>query len=232
DLDHVATIGPTLEDIAREKAGVIRPGVPVVTGAYGAALEVVRSVAAARGAPLLVLEDGDPLFSLRRPPRLRGEHQVTNARLACAALRLLGYAQGADNALDASWPGRLEEFRLGGTTVIVDGAHNPAGALAAAAAVPPGYVLVFGAMARKDVLGVLGPLARGARSLHLVSPGEGGSDPRELRAAAGGSAHSSLAAALDAALADAGPGTVLVAGSLYLAGTARRELLARGAESH
>jgi dihydrofolate synthase/folylpolyglutamate synthase len=230
DLDHLETIGPTITDISRDKGGAMRPGVPAVTGAVGEALEVLREVAAQKGAPLLVLEDGDSTFAIPHAPTLRGAHQVANARLAAATLRLLGHEDSVEAAIGATWPARLEHFRLGGTTVIVDGAHNPAGTRALAASVEPGYHLVFGAMARKDWRSVLPPLQKGALSLNVVSPGEGGVAPEEIAAEQVATTHPSVGSAITAAVDEAGAGRVLVAGSLYLAGKARAWLLAAGAK--
>lgn len=231
-MDHIETIGPTLERIAREKAGAVRPGVPVVTGATGEALAVLREVAAERGAPVLALAGGLGGFELPAPPRMRGAHQVQNARLAARALRLLG---ATDDAVAASgravWPARLEGFRLLGRRVIVDGAHNPDGARAAAASLPAGATLVFGVMARKDVDGILVPLLERAAGAVFVNPGsELGADPGPLARRHGGRVAPDVGAALELALEAAGPGgTVAVVGSLYLAGRARALLLERGA---
>ena len=114
--DHLEALGGTLEAVAREKAGAFRPGVPVVTGARGVGLEVARKVAEERGAPLYVLDPEDPLFALPAPPGLRGAYQEENARLAAAALRLLGLPEAAiaRGLREARHPGRMERFLLKG----------------------------------------------------------------------------------------------------------------------
>ncbi len=243
DLDHEAVIGvgpedSVLKNIALEKAGAIRAGVPVVTAAKGDALEVVRRVASERNAPLYELnaddlETTDPLFHLPHPPRLRGPHQLENARLAVAALRLLGHGESVvEAALNVRWAGRLEVFRREPQQVLLDGAHNPAGACALAQSLQElgfereSLSLVFGAMGRKNVVGLLEPLLPFARHVHFVSPGALGADPEELRARFGGTAHRSLQFALNAALEESQG--VLVAGSLYLVGAARAALLKLG----
>ncbi len=232
DYDHEAVIGVGPEDsilknIALEKAGAIRSGTPVVTAARGEGLEVIRHVARQRGAILYELSLEQPLFSLPRAPRLRGVHQLENARLAVAALRLLGQDEAAVNAaLEATWPGRLEVFKRGEQRVWLDGAHNPAGALALASSLTGRFALLFGAMERKNVPALLEPLLPMAESLHFVSPGALGADPHGLAARFGGVAYNSLETALSATL-EAGS-RVLIAGSLYLVGASRAKLIEAG----
>ncbi|WP_425145864.1 bifunctional folylpolyglutamate synthase/dihydrofolate synthase [Deinococcus sp.] len=228
-LDHTATLGHTLAQIARDKAGAALPGVPLLTTAEGEALAVVRAVAQQRGATLYTPVSHPELFELPRPPLLAGGHQTTNARLALAALRLLGYAAGVDAALNASWPARLERFDLQGRTVLLDGAHNPAAAAALALAVPRADVLLFGSLPRKDSAATLAALKDVAplRLLTHPTPDEPRADLRALAAQeglgqAGAEVEERPEAALERALALTPPGgTLLVAGSLYLAGTLR-----------
>ncbi len=160
-LDHREHLGPTLRDIAREKAGIIKPGVPVVLGDIepGARAEI-EQVAAGRGAPVVaaiegVRVDASPPYPpgqtirLRTPVRdygtltlaLAGEHQVHNAIVAVRALELLA-AAGVEVPAPAvaaglaavSWPGRLDVRRLAdGREALLDAAHNPEGAAALAA---------------------------------------------------------------------------------------------------
>jgi dihydrofolate synthase / folylpolyglutamate synthase len=145
--DHMGILGDTLEKIAFEKAGIIRPGVPVVTGANGVALEVIRARAIELTAPLWVLDeeilireqivnrDGiefeieTPLGKISAHSSLRGEHQVRNAALAMAITQRLGVPvlaiqSGLENA---TWPGRLELI-AGEPNILLDAAHNPEGA--------------------------------------------------------------------------------------------------------
>ena len=231
DFDHVETIGPSLQQIALEKAGAIRAGVPVVTAARGEALEVIRGVALERGAALHVLDPEDALFALPHKPALRGVFQLENAALAVAGLRLLGLEEDhVTAALEASWPGRMEKFELQNRAVILDGAHNPAAARALAASLKPGFALVFGAMARKDVRGVLEPLRELAKEVRFVSPGALGADPQALALEFDGQAVDDLEQALRGSLESVPErGRVLVTGSLYLVAKARKLLLASGA---
>lgn len=232
DYDHEAVIGigpedTVLKNIALEKAGAIRAHTPVVTAARGEALEVIRRVAMGRDAPLYELEPSATLFALPHAPKMRGVHQLENARLSAAALRLLGRDENAVHAaLEATWAGRLEVFKRGTQEVWMDGAHNPAGAHALASSLEGRFGLVFGAMQRKNVSGLLEPLLPHANHLHFVSPGVLGAKPEDLQAKFGGTPYDSLEAALNAALEASN--RVLVAGSLYLVGAARVWLLEQG----
>ncbi|GGN34453.1 bifunctional folylpolyglutamate synthase/dihydrofolate synthase [Deinococcus daejeonensis] len=221
-LDHVGVLGGTVAQIARDKAGAARPGVPLLTTAAGEALDVIAEVAAGVGAPLLTPDTHPDLFALPRPPRLEGPHQARNAALAAATLRTLGYGAGVEGALDATHPGRLERFDVDGRTVLVDGAHNPHAAQALAVAVPRADVLLFGNLARKDTGATLAPLLGVAARRVFTAPGDLATPPQELAAQHGGDAVPDPAQALAHALALTPPGgTLLVAGSLYLAGQTR-----------
>jgi len=158
-FDHEAYLGHTLASIAFEKAGVIRPGRPVVTGRLPPeAFEVVQAVARERGASLVVAPEGCRVEATRAegltslivdtPARqygpltlaLRGRHQVDNALVAVRLLETLDAAGvpvggGAITAglETAQWPARLSMHeRPGGRRLLVDGAHNPEGARALA----------------------------------------------------------------------------------------------------
>ena len=222
--DHLEALGGTLEAVAREKAGAVRPGVPVVTGARGVGLEVARKVAEERGAPLYVLDPEDPLFALPAPPGLRGAYQEENARLAAAALRLLGLPEAAiaRGLREARHPGRMERFLLKGVEVYLDGAHNPPAAEALAREFSA-YHLVFGAFPRKDVKGVLAHLLPKARSVRYARAGEGALGG-ELGTPFFEDPWEALEDALARAREDGLP--VLATGSLYLVGRLRERLVA------
>jgi dihydrofolate synthase/folylpolyglutamate synthase len=235
-LDHTQLLGDTVEEVAREKAGIFKPGVPAVVHAAqpGGALAVLREEAARRGAPFTLAPaawDG--------PIGLAGLHQRGNAALAAAALRAMGgrgleipEAAIARGIAEARWPGRLEE--VGG--VLLDGAHNPQGAAALAEslrALYPGrpVELVFGVLADKDHAGMLAALAPAVRRVHVLAPNSPRARPadevqalvRSLGVAA--DAHASLDDALDCARRASVDGAlVCVAGSLYLVGEARQRL--------
>jgi dihydrofolate synthase/folylpolyglutamate synthase len=232
-LDHTQLLGDTVEQIAFEKAGIFKAGVPAVVHAHQppGALETLRAEAARRGAPFEVAPP-----SWDGPVALLGPHQRGNAALAAAALRALAAggvavpeAAIAAGIAGARWPGRLED--LGG--VLLDGAHNPDGAAALAAslaALHPGrpVELVFGVLADKDHAGMLRALAPAARRLHIVAPAtpraRGAGEVAGLARSLGAQAdeHPDLASALACARAAAADGAlVCVAGSLYLVGEAR-----------
>ena len=158
-MDHQQHLGPTLEAIATEKAGIIKSGMPVVIGDLPAeALGVVQRVARERGASLIeasrdvlidaAMADGRARMSLRTPSSaygpmtlaLRGAHQIGNA---VVAVRLLEAVRGAaidvppkaieQGLTDTEWPARLELLELGdGQRVLLDAAHNADGARALA----------------------------------------------------------------------------------------------------
>ena len=189
-LDHMAWLGSTIPEIAREKAAIIERGDVAVTGATGPALGVIRRRARRVGAPLDVV--GEPrVAGLDRDGidvelrglgetriSLRGRHQAQNAAVADATLDALERAGIA--TVDATarrrgygtakWPGRLELLRVRDREVLLDGAHNPAGAAALAAALDdlapflaPGPVtLVHASMGDKDVDGIVRALVGAA----------------------------------------------------------------------
>jgi dihydrofolate synthase / folylpolyglutamate synthase len=161
DFDHEAHLGTTLAAIAGEKAGIIKPRVPVVVGPLEReALQIVEQIAVRSGSPLVqaasacavdarVIGDGRREVQFRTAKAtygpvtlgLRGAYQVDNATVAVVALEQLA-ASGLSidaNAIvtglgDAEWPGRLQVVSIGQErTVIIDGAHNPSGARALAA---------------------------------------------------------------------------------------------------
>ncbi len=182
-LDHVEHLGPTILDIAREKAGVARAGVPLVTGAEGEALACVEEEARRRGAAVRVLGRdfrtegragrfryvGPGWHMDRLRPALRGPHQAANLALALAALECLrerGW-QIPDDAVrrgvgTARWPGRLEVVGQG-PRVVLDGAHNPHASRALARALQEEFRwdrlwLVLGVLGDKDALGIVSDL--------------------------------------------------------------------------
>ena len=219
--DHLEALGGSLEAVARDKAGAIRPGVPVVTGAVGVGLEIVGEVARERQAPLHLLDKGSSLFELSTEPILKGAVQRRNAQLAVAALRLLGFAEtqistGLSTALH---PGRMQQLWAQGQRVVLDGAHNPPAAQALAAEFE-GYHLVFGAFPRKDYRRVLEALLPKAQSVIYTSPGKGGLKGEELNRVYPAFFEPEPMAALAQALAKASQDRqpVLVTGSLYLIG--------------
>lgn len=269
-LDHQAWLGDTIPEIAREKAAIIERGDVAVTGATGDALAVIRRRAQRVGAPLTEVvappvlgwdRDGIDveLGALGRTRiALRGRHQASNAAvadavldgLAAAGIAAVGPEARHSGYGSARWPGRLELIRVEGHDVLLDGAHNPAGAAALAqalddlrpylhdggggtdrAATP--LTLVHGSMGDKDVDGIIGALLEaqameGARVIttqvageRAMPAGELAKHWRAIRPSTEVTVVADAAGALDRALQIAS-GPVVVAGSLYLVGEARR----------
>ena len=187
DFDHQAQLGNTLESIAAEKAGIAKPGVAMVCGRVPeAAARVIEQICDAQHAPVVrvadtvqvVSHDRDDSIDLRLKSRtldrirlsLPGRHQRENAAVAVAVLeeaakRGIPVPDGAirRGLTESQWPGRLERFVQDGVEILLDAAHNPAGARALASHLQDiGWsrvTLLFGAMHDKDVSGMLAPLA-------------------------------------------------------------------------
>ncbi|MBB5378899.1 dihydrofolate synthase/folylpolyglutamate synthase [Deinococcus metalli] len=249
DLDHTEILGSTREAIASEKAGILRAGRPAVTGVDMGLLPVLLE----RGADVWALgwhigvqvqalgwEGSDVTVSvprqtvaLRTP--LLGEHGARNAALAAAAAIRLGVSPDAiaRGAAATVWPGRLEALPWRGGRVLLDGAHNPAGAHALAGALRALGVerlpIVFGAAGDKDVVGVAAALAPLASQVILT---RAALSPRAAEPASLAplfpdcpiTVTDSPEQALDA-LAGLDAPLALVCGSLYLLGEVRPLLL-------
>jgi dihydrofolate synthase/folylpolyglutamate synthase len=235
DLDHVGTLGTTLEAIAHEKAGIIRAGHPLVSGVVQRDVAaVLRARCEASGATFVDAR----MTQLPSGARLSldGDHQRANARVAAAAFEAFSLAIGrsADprairHGLETTrWPGRIQ-LVPGAPPILLDGAHNAAGAEALAAHLAlrggPKPVLLFAAMADKDIAGILAPLAPHVASVVATKPGVlRAAESRDVAAAARAlglpaGAEPQTVRALEKARSLAGPGgLVLVAGSLYLVG--------------
>lgn len=177
-FDHEKWLGGTLAKIAAEKAGIIKPGVPVLTAAdEPEALEVIRTVAAQQGAPLtevrMAASTPRSLPALQLP--LLGEHQKINATLAMATIDALqssvpvGDVSIRHGLEQVRWAGRLQlEHISPGRKVLLDGAHNPAGAVTLRAVLNASFpgekpALILGILRDKDwnaICRILVPLAR------------------------------------------------------------------------
>lgn len=202
DLDHERFLGATIPEVAREKAGIVKPRIAVVLGdRKPEAVVVIAQVCAERGARLVpahegiraaaeMRADGRIVLDLETPRArygpvelaLRGRHQIQNA---IVAVRLIEELDGAGLAVPAAavaaglsgarWRGRLEILEVGeGRRILLDAAHNPAGALALAAYLhevhPSGLPLVFGAMRDKDVTAMLAALLPWVTRLVVTRP--------------------------------------------------------------
>jgi dihydrofolate synthase/folylpolyglutamate synthase len=175
-LDHQQWLGETLSQIAFEKAGIIKPGVPAVSAAQPEeAAAVFQQVAAERRAPMEFVTEPLAGFEIR----LAGDHQAWNAALAVRALSRSGL-KIPDSAIhsglrDVEWPGRFQSI---GDRVVLDCAHNPAaaGRLAATWRATHGEkraTLVLGVLRDKDIQGIceaLLPIAGRILSVPVQSP--------------------------------------------------------------
>lgn len=227
-LDHMQYLGNTIEEIAKEKAGIFVSGKPAISSPQHPSVHrVLEKEANERRSPLEFIEE--PLAGY--PMALAGEHQKWNAALAVTALHHLGIPLRSDSVgyglSHVNWPGRFETF---GPGIILDGAHNPHSAEVLAATWRGSFpgknaALVFSAVAGKDIAGILKILAPLASSIFFCpvdTPRAVPVDqlPTYLPADAPPyQVFGTLEAALAAAVTQGGP--VLVAGSLFLVGEAR-----------
>jgi dihydrofolate synthase / folylpolyglutamate synthase len=242
DYDHQIFLGDTIEQIAAEKAGILKPGVPAVFAEQRQEAEaVLRALARgpytlSRDWPIadLAIDARGSRFRLRCAATsldivcpLAGEHQVENARVAAIALNQLGISPVG--IASTHWPGRLE--RVSETPeIIIDGAHNPAGTRALAAYIRRFYSgrriwMVYGALRDKAVTEMVSVLFTLADRVILTAPTNSRAMPPEDIPASGASITHSIAEAIGL-LTDAAPGdAIFIAGSLYLAGEARALLV-------
>lgn len=236
--DHLEILGPSLADVAHEKAGIFRTGQPALVGAEGTvpdAKALLHAEAARLGARLLEVPPSDRWSGVFPLP---GAHQRQNVALAVAAARALAPLDDAAVAAGLArtrWRGRLERLeRPGRRTLILDGAHNADGAEALgrwldAEGLSGRVDLLFGVLSDKDAPGIAGPLFARARHIMLTAPPSPRAVPpealKERLGVAGAETAPSPAVALgqlDAVGTGAPP--VLVAGSLYLVGEVLRLL--------
>ena len=263
-LDHTDRLGSTIAAIAREKAAIIERGDRAVSGADGEALAIIRRRASRMGAPLTEVGPA-PLVGWDRDgltvqlPRLgavrvglRGRHQAANVAVADAVLDALADAgiATADAAsrrtgyASATWPGRLELLTVDGDEILLDGAHNPAGAAALAQALddlrpylaPGRLTLVVASMADKDVDGIIDAMgaANALEDATVIATTVDASrampaDALAARWRARGAGIGQVIAEPDPIVAleraRRQPGPTVVAGSLYLVGAVRSHLV-------
>lgn len=243
-LDHQQWLGDTLAKIAAEKAGIIKPNVPVFTGADAPEAEaVIRSTAEQNHAPFTAVtralatdaSAGDPLVL-----PLPGAHQRRNAALAVAVVEGLQQQLPVSRAVlrrgleTVCWAGRFQRAQIGGREFVLDGAHNLDGVQALATALRETFphqrlALVLGMLADKDwelMAATLAPLGLRFATVRVSSARS--LEPALLAAAlqrvnpsAQVSAHATVAEALAAVGTEQ---KVIVAGSLYLIGEALEQL--------
>ncbi len=186
-LDHVSVLGDTIELIAGEKAGIVKPGVPVVASPQSAAaMDVFTRVAAERGASLVQVSEVTEIgpgaagldgqsFELRTlrsvydlHTTLLGDYQRENAATAVTAAEMLGrpvsHAAIVDGLAAVRWPARMQVMSANGVRVLIDGAHNPESIAHLTEAVRQYFdferlILVFGATRSHSAEGMLAELA-------------------------------------------------------------------------
>ncbi len=241
-LDHCEVLGERLDLIAAEKAGIIKPGRPVVMGRLPAEAEtVIRTVAAERSAPIWsVREQFGEAIDVYPRTNLEGDYQRWNAATATLVARLLPprwrltgdvVARGLQHA---SWPGRWQRVDVGGRRVILDASHNPEGAqvldanltrLVAETGRKP--VIVTGVLGEYRARALLEVIGRHAREIHFVIPHQARActydqlDHLVPAGFAGRSWHTTLAAVFpraDHCAIGEADDTVVVTGSIYLIG--------------
>jgi len=253
DFDHEKFLGISLEAIAGEKAGILKPGVPAVFSRQraevvpvldGRAAELGISVSRTkdwtvsdleihpRGSRFTLTGPSEYPKTLRIECPLAGDHQVENAVTAAVALARLGVPERVieEGIGRAVWPGRLERLSER-PEIIIDGAHNPAGARALAAYLDRFYSnrrvrMIYGAMRDKAVEEVCGILFPRAQQVIVTAPDQPRSlDPKVLLQVTGHPDFRTapgLREAVDLALAEAAPeDAIFITGSLYLVGEAR-----------
>ena len=240
-LDHEEWLGNTLDQIAGEKAGIIKPGVPVVSAPQRPEAEqVIRARAAECGAPLQFINE---IYD-RSPVALRGEYQKQNAAVAIAAVQAANI-ELAEKAIvrglaAIEWPARFQKWD---ERTIIDGAHNPSAACILAQTWRKVFgdqkaTLVLAILADKDLRGICEALAPIAQSVLLPKiRSERAADPEELTrilqlvcragASPAGNPESvlhcptiSITTSIGEALerARANPYPILITGSLHFAG--------------
>ena len=240
-LDHCDWLGTTHAAIATEKAGIVKPGRPVVCGAMPSeALDAIRAVAARQGAPLVCAAPWTP------PPgfALFGGFQKENAATVKATLDVLkgeGFAISdaaiADGLAHVVWPGRCQRMTKNGATYVVDGAHNPDAATALARVLKDEGLrrigLVAGFCGDKDIAGhlrTLAPLVARAWAVPIRNDRSLAPDAVAAHMRAAGIAAAEACATVPKGLSAAAAwaretgNAVVVCGSLFLAGEALAEL--------
>ena len=240
-LDHTQWLGDTLEKIAAEKAGIIKPGIPVITGVEAPkAFQVIEQVAREKNAPLTLPQLPTSNFHLPKVALL-GEHQQRNARVAAAVVELLqGCLPVSDDQLRSglatvSWAGRLQLLtRTDGRKILLDGAHNVDGAKTLRQSLETEFAgerptFIFGALEDKswaEICRLLAPLATRVIAVPVASSRTAAPEAlarafQEANLACTVATASHLLEALAACQADP---FVVITGSLYLVGEALEQL--------
>ena len=243
-LDHQQWLGDTLAQIAAEKAGIIKSGVPVITATNESdAMAVIEGVAREKNALLQKVAQASRLQIAAETAALSliGEHQQLNAALALATVGILQKQMPVSDEqihtglANVHWPGRLQLVtRASGRKILLDGAHNPAGAETLSETLQKNFpterpTLILGVLQDKDwqhICETLAPLA--GRIFTVPVSSERSAGPEELAKACRKENPSSTVIAChslgDALDQTAGDGFVVITGSLYLVGEALERL--------
>ena len=239
-LDHQQWLGDTIGKIASEKAGIIKPGVPVITAAAEReAFAVIERTAREKKALLVKAEPAACRLRAGETPALPllGDYQQLNAALTLSTVQTLqNKISVSDAAIRAGletvcWPGRLQWVtRPSGKKILLDGAHNVAGAKALREALGKTFpaakrTLILGVLQDKDwrhICEILAPLAERIFTVPVSS--ERTADPRELAAACSAANPAAEVVAgdslVEALKKSEGSYFILITGSLYLVGEA------------
>jgi dihydrofolate synthase/folylpolyglutamate synthase len=204
--EHWQQLGPTVADIAREKAGIIKPGCPVVVGTLPPdAQKVVRSRAEELQSPYIAPKSAHEISPgwaeyetqvnssvIKYPLPLQGQIQLTNSALALATVEILqnqGWKISSEAIVNGmsktQWPGRMQWVSWKNRKLLIDGAHNPAAAQALRDYVDslntPGLTWVMGMLSTKEHKDIFQALLRSQDRLYLVPvPDHSSANPREL----------------------------------------------------
>lgn len=264
-FEHADKCGGTLEGIAKHKAGIIKDGVPVVTAAAGMPLEIIRVAAEEKNADVFVYNEdfsakfiamagqnqkiafSSALLGMNDEPyelHLLGVHQVENAALAIMTANLIHNVDArvtnvtiSDALKLVSWPARFERLEIGSKTVIIDGAHNPAGMKVLRESLDKYYptekrVFLLGILKDKDINSMLSILLRMEDKVIVTVPNSdrAPSIARLTQAVENYTAKAEPIEKNDEALTRALELTtddhiLVIAGSLYLVGGVRDMLL-------
>ena len=234
-LDHTEWLGDTLEKIASEKSGIIKSGVPVITAEnQPAALGVIQKAALEKNAPLVKVNSE---FGIQNSElSLLGEHQKQNAALAAATVRVLqkeiivSDSQIKIGFQNVNWSGRLQLMQRGGQKILLDGAHNVAGAETLRATLEKDFagnkpVFIFGALADKNWPAICRGLAPIAAKIITVPVASKRTATAEELANGFRNCDSKLSVLAKANLAEAISASknepfIVITGSLYLVGEA------------
>jgi dihydrofolate synthase/folylpolyglutamate synthase len=251
DFDHEALLGRSIEEIASEKGGILKPGIPAVLAPQRPEAEATLLARAKvtgsgmtraadwsvddcslnpRGSAFTIGRKGEGQMRLRCP--LAGEHQVDNALAAAIALHEVGIAREAiERGIAATrWPGRLE-LVSSRPEIILDGAHNPSGGQALVRYIERFYgdrkvTLIYGAMRDKAVAEMTGILFPAADTVIATAPAqERATRPETIRELSGNAGVLITRTVADALKLAQDADVIFVTGSLFVVAEARALLL-------